>query len=475
MMQTLHLQSHPALAANQLPEKILQFGTGVLLRGLIDYYVDKANRQQLFNGRVLVVKSTAGSAADFEAQDHLYTQCLRGYEQGQYVEETVINAAISRVLSANDHWAEIVRAASGPDLEIVVSNTTEVGLQYVEESIFQQPPASFPAKLTAVLYARYQRGAKGLIIIPTELIPGNGPLLAQLVIQLATFNQLGDAFIDWVKRENVFCSSLVDRIVPGTPKPDELAQQWAQLGYVDRLLIHSEVYGLWAIEGDERVANVLSFAQADAGVVVAPDIAHYRERKLRLLNGTHTLSVCLGYLRGHNTVLACMQDPEMADFFQTLMINEIVPTLPSGTPEGNLTFANEVLDRFRNPAIVHYLLNITLQATSKMKMRNVPTLLRQVEKFGHVPPYMARGFAAYLRFMKAESHENGQYVGRRGSDSYPIQDDSAAYFYTTWQANPEPAALVAAVGANAPLWGTDLTLLPGFVGQVTEELYRLMG
>jgi tagaturonate reductase len=471
-MQTLSRLSHPA---PQLPEKVLQFGTGVLLRGLIDYYIDKANRQGLFNGQVVVVKSTPGSAADFDAQDSRYTQCLRGYAQGQYVEADIVNSSIGRVLSARDHWAEVLRVAVQPELAVAISNTTEVGLQYVAERLDQAPPASFPAKLAAVLHARYQAGLPGLVIVPTELIPDNGRLLAGIVQQLADFNQLGAGFSEWLATQNHFCSSLVDRIVPGTPQPAELAARWEQLGYRDQLLINSETYGLWAIEGGPQVAEVLSFAQADAGVVIAPDIAHYRERKLRLLNGTHTISVCLGYLRGLNTVRECMDDPEMSAFFESVMLGEIAPTLPTGTPEGNRAFAREVLDRFRNPAIVHFLINITLQATSKMKMRNVPTLLRYAEKFGQAPPLMARGFAAYLAFLRPVKHENGQYFGQRGSEFYPIQDDQAAYFHAAWQAHPAPADLAAHVCADAQLWGTNLALIPGFLAQVTAELSALVG
>jgi tagaturonate reductase len=41
------------------PERVLQFGTGVLLRGLPDHYIDQANREGRFNGRIVVVKSTS--------------------------------------------------------------------------------------------------------------------------------------------------------------------------------------------------------------------------------------------------------------------------------------------------------------------------------------------------------------------------------------------------------------------------------
>src|SRR5436190_11048700 len=81
-----------------LPEKVLQFGTGVLLRGLPDYFIDKANRNGIFNGRIVVIKSTeTGDTNAFDEQDNLYTLCIRGIEQGKKIEENIICSAISRV------------------------------------------------------------------------------------------------------------------------------------------------------------------------------------------------------------------------------------------------------------------------------------------------------------------------------------------------------------------------------------------
>src|SRR5215217_3986968 len=117
----------------QLNEKVLQFGTGVLLRGLPDYFIDKANRQKSFNGRVVVVKSTRkGDVSEFEAQNGLYTICVRGLEHGKPVEENIISSAISRVLSADKDWPAILELATQSTLQVIISNTTEVGIQLVQ-------------------------------------------------------------------------------------------------------------------------------------------------------------------------------------------------------------------------------------------------------------------------------------------------------------------------------------------------------
>ena len=446
-----------------LPEKVLQFGTGVLLRGLPDYFIDKANRLGLFNGRVVVVKSTeTGDSGAFDRQDGLYTLCVRGIEEGKKVEENIINSSISRVLSARQQWKEILELAYFADMQVIISNTTEVGIQLVKEDVFAGTPGSFPGKLLAFLYERYKafEGSpdSGMIIIPTELIVDNGPKLATIVKELAVFNKLEDDFIKWVEEQCRFCSSLVDRIVPGKPDAATLARLEQDLGYKDDLLAISEVYRLWAIEGDEKVRSVLSFAGADAGVVIAPDIEIYRELKLRLLNGTHTLSCGLAVLAGFPTVKSAMDDADFSAFVADLMLKEIAPNIPYeqlSLAEAR-DFGLKVLDRFRNPQIQHQWISITMQYSSKIKMRVVPVLLSHYQ--AQPLPHIVLGFAAYLLFMK----------GQAG----PVTDDRAGYFSELWK--QEPDVVVTTALKDQGLWGADLTELPGFEAVVRESLQTLM-
>lgn len=466
-----------------LPEKVIQFGTGVLLRGLPDYFIDQANRQGIFNGRIVVIKSTdAGSADTFAEQDNLYTLCVRGIAQGRQVEEYLINSAISRTLSAKEQWGEVLKCAHNPDLQLVLSNTTEVGIQLTEDDLYQQPPASFPGKLTALLYERFKTfngsAESGLIIVPCELITDNGQKLREIVLTLARRQHLEAAFLDWLQTHTTFCDSLVDRIVPGKPAAEASQLLFDHLGYTDELLTASEVYSLWAIAGDEQVQRVLSFAQVNPGVIITPDITSYRERKLRILNGSHTISVGLGYLAGLNTVKECMSDVALENFITGVVHQEIVPATPIDQASGH-TFADEVLDRFRNPFIVHKLLDITVQYTSKMNMRNVPTIARYYEKYATLPVHFVTGFAAYLLFMKGVKEESGKYYGQRGADWYVINDDFAGYYYQTWlkvdQASPVAiTAFVKQVLTNTAIWSQDLTQIPGFGEAVGQTLTRMI-
>lgn len=451
-----------------LPEKVLQFGTGVLLRGLPDYFIDKANRQGVFNGRVVVIKSTdGGDAGAFDRQDGLYTLCVRGIgRDGGSVEENIVCSAISRVLSAKEQWQEILQCAHNPEMQVIISNTTEVGIRLVEEDIHQRPPVSFPGKLLAFLYERYKacKGSVegGMVIVPTELIVDNGKKLAAIVQELAVFNKLEKDFTLWLSTACRWCSSLVDRIVPGKPDAATLQQLQQDLGYIDELLSISEVYRLWAIEGDERVRSVLSFAAADAGVIIEPDIEIYRELKLRLLNGTHTLSCGLGYLAGFTTVKQAMDDPGFAAFVSDLMLKEIAPSIPYRIPaEQSRDFGLQVLDRFRNPHLQHQWISITMQYTSKMKMRNVPVLSQHYKEHDHPPRLFALGFAAYLLFMRG--------------GSYSVNDDKAGYFAEVWGTNMAgTAALADKILSDVSLWDTDLTQLPGFAAAVRENLDTLI-
>ena len=462
-----------------LPEKVLQFGTGVLLRGLPDYFIDKANREGIFNGRIMVVKSTdTGSASDFERQDGLYTLYIKGIENGVEVDEQIINSSISRVLSAKRDWETILRAAHNPHLQVIISNTTEIGIQLVQDDITRHPPVSFPGKLLALLYERYKAfGASsksGLIIIPTELIVDNGKKLESIVLELAHLNKLEPAFMDWLESCNHFCNSLVDRIVPGKPQSAQNDIYEQESGYEDGLRTIAEPYCLWAIEGDEEVKAALSFAQAHKGVVVTPDIGIYRELKLRLLNGTHTLSCAIAFLSGFKTVKEAMDNPDFLQFINQLMVNEIAPAIPYTIDEQDkMEFIQTVIDRFRNPNIEHQWLSISAQYSSKIKLRVLPLLLNHYQISNDVPESFAFGFAAFLRFMKATSDTDGNYTGNINGNNYTVTDSNSAIFAKAWS-NANPKTVANQILKDTTLWGTDLTSLKGFKEAVTQKLETIL-
>ena len=423
-----------------LPEKVLQFGTGVLLRGLPDYFIDKANKQGLFNGRIVVVKSTdQGNTDAYGAQDGLYTILEKGIENGLPIERRTINASISRVVSAKSQWDDVLICAASKDIQVIISNTTEVGITLVTSDATALFPESFPGKLLHFLIERYHvfngSNDSGMVIIPTELISNNGIQLKEIVIELARLKGLDASFIDWVNKDNDWCSSLVDCIVPGKLPATEKRAFEAKAGYTDELAIMSEPYRLWAIEtASEKTAAILSFAAADARVILAPSINKYKEIKLRLLNATHSLCCGVAYLSGFLTVKEALNDNQFRSFISEMLFGEIVPLVGDGdiSLEEARRFAMQVIDRFSNQSIDHLWLNISVQYTSKIQMRVLPLVEKYLQQNGRAPKLMSFGFAVFLVFMKSREMEPQKYMGAYAGSLYEIKDDKAAEMSIAW-------------------------------------------
>lgn len=428
----------PTAAQLAYPEKVLQFGTGVLLRGLPDQYIHEANRAGKFKGRVVVVKSTqTGSTDAFSEQDGLYTVCVKGITDGRLVNEIHINASISRVLSANEDWNEVLALAASDDLLVVTSNTTEVGIVFQEENIFDGTPASFPGKLLAVLYSRYTHFngdySKGLVIIPAELVEENGIKLSSVLNRLAQRNKLDATFIQWMNDANPICNTLVDRIVPGKLSTEDQQKTAVALGYTDDLMIMSEPFGLWAIESeDQRVINALGFCNITKGCMVVPSIEKFKQLKLRMLNATHTFCCGVSMLAGMEFVKDSMCDAALKDYIKRLTLGEIADTIVGEniSAEDANVFGKAVLDRFSNPFLEHKWASISAQFTLKMKIRCLPLIMSTVEKKGQLPVNMLIGFSAYLVQMGMISSAN-------------------------------PTTSLGDVLGDVDTWGSDLSMLPG--------------
>ena len=398
-----------------LPERVLQFGTGVLLRGLPDYFIHKANEKGIFNGQIVVVKSTTnGDITEFSSQDNLFTHCIRGVYHGVLVNESFINSAISRVVEAKKDWSQLIELAQNEHIEVIISNTTEAGLVLdTNDLLGPDAPNSFPAKLLALLYARwkYFDGAfnKGWVILPTELVPDNANVLLKILLQLAKQHTLPEAFVNWISEANDFCNTLVDRIVPGKLKETEMHELENTLGYKDQLLISSEPFALWAIEAIKPTTIAkICFVTVDDRVIVASSIVKYRDLKLRLLNGTHTFSCAIAMMAGFTTVIQAMQNKAFNHFITGLALEEIVPCVVGDAITENeaVQFANNVLERFSNPFIAHQWSSIAMNYEEKMKMRNQFLIEKYLLLKSKPAEKMALGFAAFALNMKKEHNKD---------------------------------------------------------------------
>jgi tagaturonate reductase len=464
------------------PEKVLQFGTGVFIRGLIDYYIDHSNNLHGFKGRVVMVKSTtAGNVETFSRQDNLYTLIMKSVKDGAKLEKRVVCAAISRTIDAVSDWDRVLACATNPELKIIISNTTEAGITLIDhDSVFAMPPVSFPAKLLSFLLARYKAfngsPTSGMVIIPTELIPDNATILKGIINVQAAQNQLEPAFIQWLNEHNEFCNSLVDRIVPGKlPRAEESVVQ-QELGYDDDLMIMSETFDLWAIEtANEKTQSLLSFSKENPGIHIVPNIDKFRELKLRLLNGSHNLSCAIGFLAGFKTVKEAMADKEFDSFMQRLINEEIAGaiTSPKISLEDARNFGSQVLERYRNPYIAFDWLDICVQDTSKIRIRAVPIVIQHFEKHGYVPDAICLGFAAYILFMRGAQDGNGNFHGSYREKKYRITDDFAGKLSDKWE-TLNGLDLVRLVLEDQELWGTNLALLKGLTTRVGFFLDNLI-
>jgi tagaturonate reductase len=409
-------------------------------------------------------------------QEGLYTLILRGNENGNKIDSRRVISCVSKCLNPYKEYDQVLAYAESSDIRFIVCNTTEAGIHYDPSCQFADTPAdSYPGKLTQWLYRRFQtfgqEKGKGVIILSCELIDNNGKELEKCVNQYADQWGLGEAFKNWLKEENVFCSTLVDRIVPGYPRADAAAI-CEELGYQDNLLDVGEVFGLWVIEGPEWMKKELPFEEAGLPVIICDDHKPYKQRKVRILNGAHTSMVLGAYLAGQDIVRDCMKDDVIRGFMNKTIYDEIIPTLT--LPEDELkAFAAEVTNRFDNPFVDHALMSISLNSTSKWKARVMPSFKGYVEKFGELPKCIVASFAFYIAFYNGQKLTDEGLVGTRAGNEYVIHDDRDILEFYAAHKDDTAAELAHAVCSNTAFWGEDLTQIAGFEAAVSECLTQI--
>jgi tagaturonate reductase len=467
----------PPDAMLALPEKVVQFGTGAFLRGFAESLIDDANRRGAFNGRIVAVSSTGSSRdAALNEQDGLFTLAIQGVEDGEARRRYRIVSSLSRAVSARDDWDAVLAVACEPAMSLVISNTTEVGIVLDETDTFDaNPPRSFPGKLTRFLAERATAFdydvRRGLVVLPCELIEDNGATLREIVRELSRRWTLDPRFERWLDDGVVFCNTLVDRIVPGVVSAEEAEGVSVAFGYRDALVTACEPYALFAIEGGDELRERLGFAAADSRVVVAADIRPYRERKVRVLNGAHTILAAVALLAGKETVREACEDDRVGRFLRRAVLDEIVPSVDSPGVE---MFAGEVLERFGNPYIRHALIDLTLYHTTKMRVRVVPSIVAYHERTGRSAAALAFGFAAYIAFTRGAVQSSRRALALTvpaDPEGAPLRD---AWHDVDLESDSAIAELARSTCAGTSLWNVDLTGVNGFADAVADHLIRIM-
>ena len=417
-------------------ERIIQFGEGGFLRAFVDWIVQLTDEKTDFDASVVVVQPIEKGMCDMlEKQNCVYTLIMRGLKDGVPTVDKKVIDCISRTVQPYRDFDEYLKLAENSDFRFVVSNTTESGIAFDDSDRPDNAPnITFPAKVTMLLKKRFDLGLNGFIFLPCELIEKNGQTLKKYVLEYAKLWNLGTDFEKWVEGENIFCNTLVDRIVTGYPHDEKI-----DLGYEDNMLDTSEIFHLWVIEAkdDEQkiLKNEFPFEKAELNIIVTDNLDRYRTRKVRILNGAHTSMIPYALLSKIETVGECMKDEKMSRFVKECVFDEIIPTLDLPTDE-LIDYANNVFERFSNPYIKHMCSSIALNSVSKFKVRVLPSITEYIKRKGEMPKRLLFSFARLIEFYKTDM---------------PNDDKDVMKFMKESDAKT--------ILSNEKLWGEDLSYL----------------
>ena len=399
--------------------KIMQFGEGNFLRAFVEWILQDLNDKGAIEANVAVVQPMPfGRVGELKAQDGLYTLRLEGIDGGKKVKRSQIINVIGDCVNPFTEYERFLQYGESEDLQIIISNTTEAGIAVdPSDTDFSACPKSYPGKLLALLKRRYDKfggdPAKGLDIIPCELIDNNGDELKRCLTELAHINKMDEKFVDWVRNCNHYTSTLVDRIVPGYPKT-EIEDIQKETGYIDNNVVKGEIFHLWVLKKEPHIQKSLPADSTGLNVIFADDIKPYKQRKVKILNGSHTAMVPVAYLCGIDTVGEAVNDKVIGKYVRDFVFDEVNPTID--LPQDQMTaFANSVIERYQNPYIRHELMSIALNSTTKFKTRLLPTLEDYVRIKGALPKHLLFSFAAIVVFHK----------GKRGAEDIALKDDPA--------------------------------------------------
>ncbi|MGL4654182.1 tagaturonate reductase [Cetobacterium sp.] len=449
-------------------EKVIQFGEGNFLRCFFDWQLDIINKNTDLNAGVAVVRPIDFDAVPLlDTQDGLYTAIIRGInESGQVVKDYTVISSINREIPIYKNFKEYLELAHNEHMRFIVSNTTEAGITFSSEDTYDdEPQATFPAKLTRLLHERFTvfNGdmTKGFILLPCELIDYNGEELKRVVLKYAELWNLGEEFTNWLINGNIWCSTLVDRIVTGYPR-GEKEELEKELGYSDNFITTGEYFYLFVIQGPKDIlTKELKLEGLNLNILIVDDLKPYKMRKVGILNGAHTAMVPVAYLYGIDTVREAMENDDLREFIESAIDEEIIPALDMDKKELE-EFKDAVINRFKNPYVKHMLMDISLNSMAKYKSRILPQVLELNSRTGKLSKKLLFSLAALIRFYKGV-RENG--------DAIQLRDDKhhLDMYKELWMTNNYNEIVKAVLGLENH-WDTDLNKVEGMTDLVAKYL-----
>jgi fructuronate reductase len=370
-------------------------------------------------------------------QDGLYTLITRSADSDTFD----VIGSVSAVHPAADHEAYL-DYLSRPEVTVVTITVTEAGYLRgsdghldISRSVVQTdlaalrsdaraPVTSLPAKLAAGLMARRAAGGAAITVLSCDNLPHNGSVAATVVRDLAT--ELDPSLLSWIDDNVDFATSLVDRITPATTDDDrELVA--SALGFEDAAPVPTEPFSEWVISGRFPGGRP---AWQDAGVRIVDDVTPYEQRKLSLLNGSHSLMAYAGSVRGHVTIAEAIADPDCRSWVESFWSEASRHlSLPA---ESVADYRRALLDRFSNPRVRDQLSRIAADGSAKLPVRIVPTTLAEREA-GRLPVGCATAFAAWLLHLRGQGapvKDEGAAAARGAAAAEDLSDAAAAVLDT---------------------------------------------
>lgn len=420
---------------------ILQIGEGNFLRAFVEEYIQNACDGG-YKGSVAICQPRTNNKVinALNGQNRIYDIIHRGRINGKVIDDRRRITCVSDCIDTVNETDRLVDIFCSDELQIVVSNTTEAGIAFVEtDEYLDFPNVSFPGKIAYMLYQRYKQNKGDLVFLPVELIEDNGIELKNCILNYANLWGFDEDFTDYVNTKCHFCNTLVDRIVTGHNQAD-----------TDPCSVTCEPYRLFIIDADDYSKFVLPFN--DDTVVFTDNIAKYRTRKVRILNGVHTSTVLGAYLKGFDIVRDMVND----DYFKSYIsdvLEEIYPTIPLDKAVLE-EYANSVLERLNNPFIDHKLLDISLNSVAKFKARVLPSILDYAKINGTAPLNLSKSLAYLIAFYNHKSARN-----------YEVHDSETVLSF--FEGKPS----ISDVLDNTDFWGVKLTEIPD-MKNVVEEFYN---